>query len=169
MLKKNPINIAPNSVTRVSESKRNVLFRLSLADSFTILNGIFGFLSILLIIKGETYFAFVLILVAVLSDGMDGIMARKYGGYLGRYMDEFSDIVSFCIAPSIFAYIMYDTHSDIVFIFATTLFLVFGMLHLINYHINIDKNYFIGIPTPAAAIIVISCVYLEFPFFVIDQ
>jgi len=143
--------------------KKNVLLKLSFADSFTILNGIFGLFSIFFILKGYVQYSFIFILMAVLSDGMDGIVARRYGGYLGEYMDEFSDTVSFCVAPCIFSYIIYNMPENLPFFLATSLFLIFGILHLINYHLN-KKEYFIGLPTPASAIMVATLSYLKIPF-----
>ena len=143
--------------------KENILFKITYADSFTIVNGICGLLSVLFILYSEIYFAFVFILIAVLADGMDGIMARKYGGFIGKYMDEFSDTISFCLAPCIFVFHIYEIKLDnFLFLFVSSLFLIFGMLHLVNYHIG-EKNYFVGITTPASAIIVVSMSYLNLP------
>lgn len=143
--------------------KENILLKLSFADSFTILNGIFGLLSIFFILKGHLQYSLIFILMAVLADGMDGIVARRYGGYLGEYMDEFSDTVSFCIAPCIFSYVVYDMPENLIFFVATSIFLIFGILHLINYHLN-KKEYFAGLPTPASAITVVALSYLKIPF-----
>ncbi|KAA0001404.1 MAG: hypothetical protein FE046_02155 [Thermoplasmata archaeon] len=140
----------------------NILRKLSPADSFTILNGIFGLFSIFLILGGEAHYSFIFILLAVLADGMDGVVARKHGGYLGRYIDEFADIVSFCVAPCIFAYARYDIQIDVMFFAAASLYLIGGILHLINYHFS-SGDYFMGITTPAAAIILVSTSYLLFP------
>jgi CDP-diacylglycerol--serine O-phosphatidyltransferase len=146
--------------------KENILLKLSYADSFTILNGVFGLLSIFFILQGNSHAAFIFILLAVLADGMDGIMARKYGGFLGRYMDEFSDIVSFCVAPCIFAYRLYEIGFNVIFFASSSIFLIFGMLHLINYHIS-KQDFFVGLTTPAAAIIVMSLAFLDFPLWTI--
>ncbi|KAA0006512.1 MAG: hypothetical protein FE045_02885 [Thermoplasmata archaeon] len=139
---------------------KNVLSMLSYADSFTILNGIFGLLSIFFIINGNMHFSFILILLAVLSDGMDGIIARKFGSKL-PVIDEFADIVSFCVAPCIFVFLLYNEISFLCFFF-----LIAGILHLVNYHIN-KKNYFLGITTPASAIIITSISYLFVPSYII--
>lgn len=147
-------------------ASENILKKLSFADSFTIFNGLFGLFSIFCILQHERYIAFIFILLAVLADGMDGIMARRYGGYLGRYMDEFADIVSFLVAPCIFAYTSYEIKFDPLFLLSSSLFLILGMLHLINYHIS-KKDYFIGITTPAAAIIIASLSILSFPLWII--
>jgi len=147
-------------------NEKNVLLKLSFADSFTIINGILGLFSIYFSIQEKIYISFAFILLCVLADGMDGIVARKYGGYLGRYLDEFSDIVSFLIAPCILTYIFYEVKFSIPFIFSSALFIIFGMLHLVNYHIS-KKDFFIGITTPASAIIIISLSYLYFPFYLV--
>ena len=88
--------------------EENILKKLSSADSFTIMNGICGLLSIFFFLEGERHLSMFFILLAVLADGMDGVVARRYGGYLGRYMDEFSDIVSFLVAPIIFSWNVYE-------------------------------------------------------------
>jgi len=45
---------------------------------------------------------------------------------------------------------------------ACSFFLIGGMLHLIRYHIG-EEEYFVGITTPSAAIIIISLSILSFP------
>ena len=114
--------------------------------------------------------AFTLILLAVLADGMDGIMARKYGGFLGRYLDEFSDIVSFLIAPCVFSYTLYNISFNPFFLLSSSIFIIFGMLHLVCYHLS-KKDFFIGLTTPASAIILICLSSLQFPviFFMISM
>ena len=139
--------------------KRNILEKLSFADSFTILNGVFGLIAIFLIIAKNFGMAFIFILLAVLADGMDGIMARRYGGYLGQYMDEFADIVSFLVAPCVFAFVYYGYA---YLIFPSAFFLIFGILHLINYHLN-PKDYFLGLTTPASAIVIGCAILLSAP------
>ena len=141
--------------------KKSILSMLSFADSFTILNGIFGLLSIFFIINGNAQLSFALILLAVLSDGMDGIIARKFGSKL-PIIDEFADVVSFCVAPCIFVFLSYSIEISSLCFF----FLIAGILHLVNYHIN-KKNYFLGITTPTSAIIIVSISYLFVPSYII--
>lgn len=143
-------------------NSEHVLRNLSPADSFTILNGIFGLFSIFLILGGDEHASLIFILLAVLADGMDGVVARKHGGYLGRYIDEFADIVSFCVAPCIFVYAQYGIQIDMVFFAAASFYLIGGILHLINYHLG-SGEYFMGITTPAAALILVSASYLAIP------
>lgn len=142
--------------------EENILKKLSSADSFTIMNGVCGLLSIFFILEGERHLSMLFILLAVLADGMDGVVARRYGGYLGRYMDEFSDIVSFLVAPIIFSWNVYELDAYPAILAASSFMLVTGMLHLIAYHVG-RKDVFTGIPTPAVAIIIVSISYLSFP------
>jgi len=143
-------------------NEENILKKLSPADSFTIMNGICGLISIFLILQNEKHLSLVFILLAVLADGMDGVVARRYGGYLGRYMDEFSDIVSFLMAPIIFSWSIYGMETNPFFLVASSFLLITGILHLISYHLG-RKDIFVGIPTPATAIIITSLSYLNFP------
>ncbi len=146
---------------------KNIVSTLSLADSFTITNGLLGLFSIFFIVYGKIQWAFAFILLAVLADGMDGITARKYGSFLGKYMDEFSDTISFCVAPLVMVFWKYNISFALDAMNALTLtacsvFLIGGVLHLIRYHIG-KEEHFVGITTPASAIIVISLSFLSFP------
>ncbi|MEA2054516.1 MAG: CDP-alcohol phosphatidyltransferase family protein [Candidatus Thermoplasmatota archaeon] len=151
--------------------KKGIVSMLSFADSFTIVNGLLGLFSIFLVLSGETRWAFSFILLAVLADGMDGAVARKFrklSGDIGKYMDEFSDMISFCAAPLVIVYSTYNasfnvTIKDIFILFSCGLFLLGGMLHLIRYHIG-NERYFIGLTTPAAAITVVTMCCLSLPW-----
>ncbi|MEM2583445.1 MAG: CDP-alcohol phosphatidyltransferase family protein [Candidatus Thermoplasmatota archaeon] len=145
--------------------KNSILLKISFADSFTIINGISGLISIFFSINGNFYAAFILILIAVLADGLDGIFARKFGSFVGKYMDEFCDTVSFCISPCIFAFLKYKVEiNNFIFLCFSSIFLIFGILHLISYHIG-EKNFFMGLTTPASAIIITCISYLNLPLF----
>ena len=136
--------------------KKTILARLSKADSFSILNAIFGITSLCLLFSSEWY-AFVFILLAVLADGMDGIVARKYGSSL-PIIDEFADMISFVAAPSAIFFNHYGLLA-IPFIYA---YVLASIIHLLNYHYG-TKEIFVGLPTPAGAIIVVSISILSFP------
>lgn len=141
---------------------KNILYRLVPTDTFSILNGIFGIFAIFSALENNNYHAFIFVLLAILADGMDGITARIYDSDFSRYLNNFYSVISFCIAPCIATYNAYNIHDNIIFFSVVSLFLISGTLHLINYHIN-EKNYFIGIPTTASAIIITSLVYISFP------
>ena len=128
---------------------------LSAADSFSLLNALFGITSITALFYNNIWLSFSLILLAVLADGMDGWVARRYGGNL-PIIDEFADMISFVAAP--YAMISYF-YSPLILPFCY-FYVLAAIVHLINYHMH-RNNYFIGITTPAAAIIVTSMTVLH--------
>ncbi|MFO8132865.1 MAG: CDP-alcohol phosphatidyltransferase family protein [Thermoplasmatota archaeon] len=147
--------------------RADVVSMLSLADSFTIVNGVLGLFAMFLLLSGEMRWAFSFIMLAVLADGLDGAVARRFGGSIGVYLDQFADMVSFCVAPLVFAYYAYDVAfavavADVVFLASAGLFLVCGMLHLVRYHVG-EEPFFVGITTPAAAIVVVAVSRLSAP------
>jgi CDP-diacylglycerol--serine O-phosphatidyltransferase len=139
---------------------------LSLPDLFTILNGLLGIGAIFSILSNHERMAFSLILLAVLADGLDGFIARKIGKKFGKYMDGLSDITSFCVAPSIFAYYKWTTawataygNAYEVFVVAIIFsFIICGMSRLLRFYM-IEQDGFIGITTPAAAIVISTTIY----------
>ena len=144
---------------------------LSFADSFTLVNAILGIFAIFLLFAGYQRWAFSFVLLAVMADGIDGRVARRFGSSVGQYMDEFSDTISFCAAPAVMVFTVYGTSfdpslPDIAILFGSGLFLLSGMLHLVRYHIGTEP-YFVGIATPAAAIMVVSLTFLSPPWWVV--
>ncbi|WP_407461408.1 archaetidylserine synthase [Methanobrevibacter sp.] len=139
---------------------------LAIPDIISILNLVFGFLAILMIMDNHLTYAALCILVAVVFDSIDGWVSRKLNrddpfGF-GKNIDSLADIVSFGVAPSLLLYYLGLQISDwaaylvaIVAVFA----LVCGILRLARYNVIADKiNYhgFVGFPIPGTAIILAS-------------
>ena len=139
---------------------------LAVPDIISILNLVFGFLAILMIMDNHLAYASLCMLVAVVFDSIDGWVSRKLNrddpfGF-GKNIDSLADIVSFGAAPSLLLYYLGLQISDwaaylvaIVAVFA----LVCGILRLARYNVIADKiNYhgFIGFPIPGTAIILAS-------------
>ena len=136
---------------------------LSLADVFTILNLIFGFLAV--VMAGNIRFAVSLVLLAVLSDGLDGVVARRNrNGMLGEYMDVGADLVSFCVAPTVILYrsILFSNGlTEIAVIACSTVFVVSGFIRLASFPIMKSRDFFVGLPTPAAGLIISLLVFIK--------
>src|SRR3990172_670437 len=79
------------------------------ADVFTGLNGLCGFLALTYIIDGRPVMASILLSIAMVLDGLDGAIARRFGSphHLGHYFDSFSDLISFALAPAALIYFSY--------------------------------------------------------------
>jgi CDP-diacylglycerol--serine O-phosphatidyltransferase len=142
----------------------------NIADFVTLANGFAGLLAIMYIFDGEFALAMMLILLGIIIDGVDGLVARmlKIRKTHGVYLDSIADTVTFCFAPSILLYAMYyDLNKGTSFqspenafvVAASMMVVLFGILRLARY---IEKghrlkNYF-GLPTPAAALVIVTAV-----------
>jgi len=145
-------------------------------NALTVMNAIMGLLSVFFAYQGRIKEAFLIMIGAAIFDKLDGAMARKLGTAedappsdnklnitFGGIMDDLADTVSFCIAPAWIYYICLSscldcTFFDIPISFIAIIYTVFGIIRLIYF--TLDKNpvpgYFKGMPTPAAALFVLS-------------
>ena len=144
--------------------------RAAIADFVTLANGFVGLLAIMYIFDGEFKYAMMLILLGVLIDGADGILARFFGREkrYGVYLDSIADMVTFCFAPAILLYgKYYDLSKGTSFqnldnaltVAASMLVVLFGILRLARYiEEGHKKKNFIGLPIPAAAVVIVLLV-----------
>lgn len=141
---------------------------LSIADVVSLINAILGFLSIIMIFLSEIHFSFSLILLALLADGLDGIIARKTRhSELGEYMEAIGDMISLGIAPAVFVYSNYNVavseciywHSLLIIVLIV--FLSFNIVRLASFHIIKEKTFFVGLPASASAIIMLVMAYFN--------
>ncbi|UCG69824.1 MAG: CDP-diacylglycerol--serine O-phosphatidyltransferase [Thermoplasmata archaeon] len=140
------------------------------ADLMTLLNGFVGLLAIMYIIDGYFTYGILLILLGIIIDGVDGTLARLLGRDEGHgiYLDSIADTVTFCFAPSILLYgLFYDLEKGTSFqsienaftVTACMLVVLFGILRLARFIEKDHKSkYFIGLPTPAAALMIVLSV-----------
>ena len=136
---------------------------LAIPDVISILNLVFGFLAILMVMGNHLTYASLCLLVAVVFDSVDGWVSRKLNRddpfSFGKNIDSLADIVSFGVAPSVLLFYMGLGISDwaayLVAIVAI-LTLTCGLLRLARYNVISDKiNYhgFVGFPIPGTAIL----------------
>ncbi len=113
---------------------------------------------------GNLQWPLLFIVMAAVFDFLDGFAARLFKSYspLGKELDSLADCVSFGFAPSAILLNIYEASGGVepwgylVFVLAA-----FSALRLAKF--NIDENQstqFIGMPTPAAALMVASSGYL---------
>jgi CDP-diacylglycerol--serine O-phosphatidyltransferase len=130
---------------------------------FTVLNIFCGFRSVLATSQGDFALAAWFIILAASFDALDGVMARitKSSSDFGVEFDSLADVVSFGLAP---AFLVYQLHLNTIgpfgMLLSTTL-MIFGALRLARFNaqlVSYDKDYFKGLPIPAAAITVASFV-----------
>lgn len=140
----------------------------TLPNFLTLLNLFCGCMAIVFAMHhGELRLAFGFVILAGVFDFFDGFIARllKMSGELGVQLDSLSDIVSFGVAPSVFLYMMYIGEGGLEWfpfgVYLVFLVAMFSALRLAKF--NIDENQteeFVGLPTPACAILITSAGYL---------
>jgi CDP-diacylglycerol--serine O-phosphatidyltransferase len=123
--------------------------------------------------------------IAVLFDGLDGIIARmtNTASDFGKELDSLADVITFGVAPSLLAYIWGfrmlpamehpQLREQIVHIgiFVCFIFLVCGASRLARFNISVNpqprnpgrpgKKYFVGMPIPAGAGVISSVIHFQ--------
>jgi len=137
-----------------------------LPSLFTTASLFCGFYSIIHSINGDFLLAAWAIMFAGVFDAMDGRVARltKSETEFGLEYDSLVDAASFCLAPAILAY-TWSLHVLGRFGWAAAfLFFACGTLRLARFNVQVagvEKRYFQGLPTPAAAYTMASYVILH--------
>lgn len=144
----------------------SILKYMTIADFITAINALIGFLAIMYVIDKLFINALILILFAVILDGLDGLLARITGSKhtFGTFLDAIADTVSFCFAPAVLLYgLFYDPaktsfNSWLNLLTVLTTFFVagLGILRLARFITQKkDLEHFNGLPTPAMAMFIV--------------
>ena len=145
--------------------KKFNLTKAIIPNSFTALNSLCGFLSIVLASKAEYDYAVYAIFAAAFFDAVDGIIARLIGtsSRFGVELDSLSDVVSFGAAPSLLLYFLYFNEFGWIGIILSSLVLLFGSFRLARFNVQLEdlqsKSDFRGLPIPIAALTLTSFVF----------
>jgi CDP-diacylglycerol--serine O-phosphatidyltransferase len=120
---------------------------------FTIGNLLSGVFSITSNMNGYIPMASMFIFLSAILDFFDGRIARrlKVNSEFGVELDSLADIVSFGVAPAILFYSL-TTQSPFTTI-AFMLFPTMGALRLAKFNIKPTIGHFIGLPIPAAGLV----------------
>ena len=143
-----------------------------LPSLFTCGNMAFGFLSILASINGAFTKAAWLLILAIACDILDGRIARmtKTTSKFGVELDSLSDLVSFGVAPAILMYQLVLNTMGKTGIAIAVLFVLSSALRLAKFNVKTDEgktsDFFMGLPTPASAGLIISFV-LSYELFIL--
>lgn len=149
---------------------KQVPIRFLLPNLITLLALCSGVTAIRLGMEGRYELAVGAVILAIVLDAVDGRLARFLKGTsrFGAELDSLADFVNFGVAPAflIFTWGLGDLKSlgwIVVMIFALA-----SALRLARFNVAIDEDkpkwqtaYFSGMPTPAAAIVVLLPVYIE--------
>lgn len=128
-----------------------------------------GCLGIVFSFRGELLLAGGLIFVAAVLDFLDGFVARllNQSSPIGKELDSLADMVTFGLLPSmlIFQYMERTTTTieieSMLLSFCAFILTVFSALRLAKFNIDTrQSDSFIGVPTPANAILVASLPFI---------
>jgi CDP-diacylglycerol--serine O-phosphatidyltransferase len=113
-----------------------------------------------------------MVLVAAFLDGIDGRMARflKASSKFGAQMDSLADIVNFGVAPALVLYAFLLEHAGSPGWIAALLFVIACGLRLARFNVLDEvkerpawqSEYFVGVPAPAGAVVVLLPAYFGF-------
>lgn len=140
-------------------------------NTITSLNLFSGCLAIVMVFQGQLHIASMFIGIATILDFFDGFAARFLKAYseIGKQLDSLADMVSFGLAPAFILYSFMNnalqldgfypgmSFANILLLSLPFLVAVFSALRLAIFNIDTRQTTsFIGLPTPASAILIAS-------------
>jgi CDP-diacylglycerol---serine O-phosphatidyltransferase len=136
-----------------------------LPNAFTTANLFCGFFAIVMAMNLKFDFAAVAIFAAMLLDSVDGRVARLTNtqSEFGAQYDSLSDMLSFGAAPALVVYEWSLRGMGKLGWLAAFVYCAGAALRLARFNTNIsvvDKRYFQGLPSPAAAALVTGFIWL---------
>jgi CDP-diacylglycerol--serine O-phosphatidyltransferase len=126
----------------------------SIPNVFTVGNLFLGIISIILVFHERPEPAAIMVIIAMVLDGVDGRVARALNvqSEFGKELDSLSDIISFGVAPAFIMYVVaFQTLNPAAAWIVTAVFPICGALRLARYNvIDNGRGHFVGLPIPAA-------------------
>ena len=136
-----------------------------LPNLFTLAALFGGFYAIVMAMNGRFELASMGVFCAMVLDSLDGRVARMTNtqSAFGEQMDSLSDMVSFGAAPALIAYVWAPSGLGRWGWIAAFVYCACAALRLARFNVNtavVDKRYFQGLPSPAAAALVAGFIWL---------
>ncbi|GAB3108726.1 CDP-diacylglycerol--serine O-phosphatidyltransferase [Aestuariicella hydrocarbonica] len=126
-----------------------------------------GFYAIMAAMQGNFEFSALAILAAMIFDGLDGRVARMTNttSEFGVQYDSLSDMVSFGVAPALVVYSWALVDLGKFGVGVAFVYVAGAALRLARFNTQVgevDKRYFIGLASPAAAAVIAGMVWAGF-------
>ena len=136
-----------------------------LPNLFTLAALFGGFYAVVMAVNGRFDLAAEGVFFAMVLDALDGRVARMTNtqSAFGEQMDSLSDMVSFGAAPALIAYIWSLKELGRWGWIAAFVYCACAALRLARFNVNtgvVDKRYFQGLPSPAAAALVAGFIWV---------
>jgi len=154
----------PNMHLRDAEHRHRSIYLLP--NAFTTAALFAGFYAVVQAMNARFEIAAIAIFAAMVLDGMDGRVARLTNtqSAFGEQYDSLSDMTSFGVAPALVAYEWVLQDLGRWGWLAAFVYVAGAALRLARFNTNIavvDKRFFQGLPSPAAAALVAGFVWLS--------
>jgi len=152
-------------------ARGQVPVRVLIPSIFTLVGLCAGLTAIRMGIESRWDLAVAALVFAAFLDGIDGRVARllKASSRFGAELDSLADFVNFGVAPAIimFNWALEDLRS--LGWIAVLVFAVCSALRLARFNVSLDRtdlpawksNYFVGVPAPAGAILLLLPIYAQ--------
>ena len=140
-------------------------------NAFTLLNLFFGCVAVVLGLSGNLEYLLLFVVLGLVCDFLDGFFARllKVNSTLGVQLDSLSDLVSFGMTSSVVMFLLIqkselvlDNTSNFISYLPYFAFLITiaSSYRLAKFNLSSDQSSFIGLPTPANAILIVFIPFL---------
>lgn len=139
--------------------------RVMAPSLLTTLNMVCGFSSVLLAFRGHFRWAAALIAIGIVMDIADGAVARLVGATspFGVQLDSMADLISFGMAPAVLVHTWALGHWPALAFVLAFFWLGCAAYRLARFNVTVDpladKRYFVGLPSPGAALVPIATVF----------
>lgn len=151
---------------------REIPLRMMVPNLITVLAICAGLTGIRLAFEGRFELAVSMVLLAAFLDGIDGRIARmmRATSNFGVQMDSLADIVNFGVAPALVLYVYVLDQARSIGWIAALIFAISAGLRLARFNVMTERaekpkwlsEYFVGVPAPAGALLVMLPVYIGF-------
>lgn len=148
-----------------------VPIRVLIPSIFTLLGLCAGLTAIRMAIEHRWDLAVAALVFAAFLDGIDGRIARllKASSRFGAELDSLADFVNFGVAPAIIVFIWALEDLGGLGWIVVLIFAVCVALRLARFNVALDRadlpawksNYFVGVPAPAGALILLLPIYAQ--------
>lgn len=165
-----PEKIRPKKRRAIGFRGREVHIRILIPSMFTLLALCAGLTAIRMAIEHRFDVAIAAIVLAAVLDALDGRVARllKATSRFGAELDSLADFVNFGVAPAIIVFTWALDGLRSMGWIVVLVFSVCAALRLARFNVALDADqptwkgaYFVGVPAPAAALIVMLPLYID--------
>lgn len=169
----------PNGDSGRGPRLREIPVRMLIPNLITVLAICAGLTGVRLAFEARFEMAVAMVLLAAFLDGIDGRVARllKAQSKFGAQMDSLADIVNFGVAPALVLYVFILDQARSIGWIAAMVYAIAAGLRLARFNVISERpdkapwqnSYFVGVPAPAGAGLVLLPVYLGFLGMPIDK